>query len=159
MFTAEHTAMNSKYLQYVKTPSSETASVAGCLNDLVWRNKYMRKETKSNNIQDKRTPDNDKYTTNKRRNLKSRQILEANEMKVLRQIVGKTKIDRIRSQQIRESCGIQPINEWVERRRQLDEHVTRMDSERLVKISRDNIPVGRRSPGRPKRRWSDLIIY
>ena len=36
---------------------------------------------------------------------------------VLRKIVGKTKIDTIRSQQIRESYGIQPINEWVERRR------------------------------------------
>jgi hypothetical protein len=32
-----------------------------------------------------------------------------------------------------------------------------IDSERLIKISRDNIPVGRRSPGHPKRRWSDLI--
>ena len=32
-----------------------------------------------------------------------------------------------------------------------------MDAEILVKISRDNIPVGR-SPGGPKRRWSDLII-
>jgi hypothetical protein len=51
-----------------------------------------------------------------------------------------TKIDRIRSQQIRESCGIQPINEWVERiRREWDEHVTRIDGEKLVKISRDNI--------------------
>jgi hypothetical protein len=38
-------------------------------------------------------------------------------MKVLRKVVGYTKIDRIRSQKIRESCGIQPINEWVERRR------------------------------------------
>ena len=37
-------------------------------------------------------------------------MLEGNEMKVLRNIVGKTKIDRIRSQQIRESCGIKPIN-------------------------------------------------
>ena len=37
-------------------------------------------------------------------------MLEANEMIVLRKIVGKTKIDRIRSQQITESCGIQPIN-------------------------------------------------
>ena len=50
---------------------------------------------------------------------------------------------------IRESCGIQPINEWAERRREWDAHVTRMDAERLVKISRDNIPVGR-SPGRQK---------
>ena len=37
-------------------------------------------------------------------------MLEANEMKIF----DKTKIDRIRSQPIRESCGIQPINEWVE---------------------------------------------
>ena len=58
-------------------------------------------------------------------------------MKVVRKTVGKIKIDRIRSQQIRESCGIQPINE--RRRREWDEHVTRMDAERLVKISRDNI--------------------
>jgi hypothetical protein len=40
----------------------------------------------------------------------------------------------------------------VERkRREGDEHVTRMDVERSVKISRDNIPAGRRSPGRPKK--------
>jgi hypothetical protein len=32
-----------------------------------------------------------------------------------------------------------------------------MDAEKLVKISRDNIPAGRRSPGLQKRRWSDLI--
>ena len=77
-------------------------------------------------------------------------MLEPNEMmKVLRKIVDKTKMDRIKSQQIRESYGIQSINEWVERRirrREWDQHVTRMDAERLVKISRDNIPVGRRSP-------------
>jgi hypothetical protein len=68
-------------------------------------------------------------------------MLEVNEMKVLRKIVGKTKINRMRSQQIRESCGIQPVNEWVEiRRREWDQNVTRMDAERVL-ISRDNIPV------------------
>jgi hypothetical protein len=61
-------------------------------------------------------------------------------MKVLRKIVGKTKIDTIRNQQIREFCGIQPINEWMERRRDWDEYVTRM--ERLLKITRDNITAG-----------------
>ena len=35
-------------------------------------------------------------------------------MKVLRKIVGKTEIDRIRSQKIIESSGLQPINEWKE---------------------------------------------
>ena len=42
-------------------------------------------------------------------------MLKANEMKVLRKIVRKTKIDRIRSQEIRECCGIKSINEWVEK--------------------------------------------
>jgi hypothetical protein len=38
------------------------------------------------------------------------------------------------------------------------ELATRMNAERLVKISRDNIPAGRGSSGRPNRRWSDLIL-
>ena len=67
-------------------------------------------------------------------------MLESNEKKELRKTVGKTKIDRIRNQQFRESCGIQTINEWVERRRrEWDQQVTRMNAERLVKISMDNI--------------------
>ena len=40
-----------------------------------------------------------------------KQNLESNEMKVARKIVVKTEIDRIRSQYIRESCGIELINE------------------------------------------------
>ena len=37
-----------------------------------------------------------------------------------------------------------------------EEYITKMDAEGLVKIPRDNIPVGR-SPGHLKRIWSDLI--
>ena len=44
-------------------------------------------------------------------------MLKTNEMKILRKIVGKIKIDRIRSQDIRKFCGIQPINEVVEKRK------------------------------------------
>ena len=66
-------------------------------------------------------------------------------------------MDRIRSQLIRESCGIQPIDERVERRMKWDEHVMTMDAERIVKISRDTISAARRYLGRPKRRPSDLI--
>ena len=80
-------------------------------------------------------------------------------MKVVRKIVGKSKIDRIRSQQISESCGIQPVDEWVERRRrEWDKQVTRIDAGRIVQISRDNILAGRRSPGRPKEGWTNLIL-
>ena len=71
-------------------------------------------------------------------------------MKVLRKIVGKTKIDRITSQQIRDSYGIQSINEWVERiRRQWNEILTKMDAERLVK---SQSVIDKRYPDRPKRR-------
>ena len=78
--------------------------------------------------QGNRTPDYNIFTRKKGRNIrKNSQMLEANDVKILRKIVGKTKIDRIGSQQIRESCGIQPINELEERRRgELDKHVTRM---------------------------------
>jgi hypothetical protein len=44
------------------------------------------------------------------------------------------------------------------RRREWDEYVTRKDAERLDKISRDNITAGRKYPGSPKRRWSDVIL-
>ena len=78
-------------------------------------------------------------------------------MKVLRKIVGKTKINRIRTQQIRESCDIHPI-EWMERRRrEWDENVMRMNAEKFVKTSGDNIPGERSTPRRSKRRRSDLI--
>ena len=43
------------------------------------------------------------------------------------------------------------------RRRELYEHVIRMDAERLFKISKGHIPA-RRSPESPKNRWSDLIL-
>ena len=42
-------------------------------------------------------------------------MLESNEMKVLRKVVCKTKVDRIRSQKIRESCGIRHLmSGWKE---------------------------------------------
>ena len=52
------------------------------------------------------------------------------------------------------------MNEWVERVRDWDEHVTRMDVDRLVKIPRDhNVPVRGTFLGCPKRKWSDLLLY
>ena len=101
------------------------------------------------------------YALETRAETKTRQMLEANEIKVIRKIVVKTKVNRIRNQQ-RESCSIQPINEWMERRRrrrrEWDEHETRMDAERLVKISSSNFPSEEVLQDVTKRRWwSDLI--
>ena len=43
-------------------------------------------------------------------------MLETKEIQLLRKIVGKTKSDEIRNQQIKEFCNIQQINEWMERK-------------------------------------------
>ena len=46
---------------------------------------------------------------------------------------------------------MRPINEWVERRRrEWDEHVTRINADISDKISWENIPAARISPGHPK---------
>ena len=77
----------------------------------------------------------------------------------MRKIVRKTKIDRIRNRPTIESCGIQPVNEWVERRIEWAEHVIIMDAKRLVKILMDHVLAGR--PKGRRREWlkqSDLPI-
>ena len=79
-------------------------------------------------------PDDNICTRNKGGNIKN-QILEANEINAPRKIVGKTKMDRIKKSTNHRILRIQhtSINEWVERRREWDEHVTRLDAERLIK--------------------------
>ena len=68
--------------------AQKAARVTGCSNDLVWRNKYMRKKTKSKIYMATVRPIKI-YTGKKGRNI-TRQIVEGNEMKVLRKIVEKT---------------------------------------------------------------------
>ena len=48
------------------------------------------------------------------------------------------------------------MSEWKRRRSEWDQHVTRIDADRVVKISRDNVSVGRRSPDILKER---LVKY
>jgi hypothetical protein len=45
------------------------------------------------------------------------QILEATEMKTLRRILNKTRIDKIRNERVHEICEIHNITSWVQRRR------------------------------------------
>jgi len=54
-------------------------------------------------------------------------MLEVTEMKKLRRTTDKTKWDRTRNDRIRESCEIQNITWWVQRRRtEWIEHISRM---------------------------------
>ena len=67
-------------------------------------------------------------------------------MKVVRKIAGKKLTDRVRSENIRRMCGIKHIKDWVLKRKQeWNEHINRMDENRLVRTARDTSPIGRRS--------------
>ncbi|KAI4472235.1 hypothetical protein M0802_017027 [Mischocyttarus mexicanus] len=80
-------------------------------------------------------------------------------MNILRPIVGKTRKDRIRNTSIRKECDIQDIIKWGRvRRRNWDEHISRMDADRMVKAARDYKPTGIRPPGRPPKRWRDCRV-
>ena len=79
-------------------------------------------------------------------------------MKITRRIAGRILMDRARSNNIRQTCGIDKINDCVlERMKKWNEHIDRMTEERIVKITRDKSPAGRRSTGRPRKRWTDNL--
>jgi stage III sporulation protein SpoIIIAA len=80
-------------------------------------------------------------------------LLQTTEMKIIRAIHGETLRDKIRSDQLRQLCGIQDIIKWANvRRREWVAHVERMEDNRVGKITRDNRPRGVRSRDRPKKR-------
>jgi len=75
-------------------------------------------------------------------------------MKIIRIIHGKTLHDRIRSEDLRQLSEIQDIGRWVRRRRKYwNKHVNRMEDNRLVKVAKTKNPVGKRTQGRPPKRW------
>ena len=79
------------------------------------------------------------------------------EMKKLRRIMNVTGLDRMKSEDIREKCGIQKVGEWIKRRRIERACKKNARRTRLAKKVMTNKPVGIRSRGRPKkRRYDDL---
>ena len=82
--------------------------------------------------------------------------LEAAEMRVLRSVTGYTRLDKIRSEDIRQELrvdisGIQDVRlkykqNWIN-------HLERMDNTRLPKYALTYKPRGRRDRERPRKRW------
>ena len=70
-------------------------------------------------------------------------------MRVLHRITGKRLFDRERSENVRERCKVENINNWVLNRKvKWNDHINRMDNRRIVRITRDK--SGRRNVGRPE---------
>ncbi|XP_019755972.1 uncharacterized protein LOC109534668 [Dendroctonus ponderosae] len=86
---------------------------------------------------------------------KTKILRETDVMKILRRITGKTLLDREGSENVRIACNVKNINKWVaNRKKEWNEHITRIDHRRLVRMARNKSPLGRRDVGRLRKRWS-----
>ena len=84
----------------------------------------------------------------------------ATEMKYLRSMCGKTRMDRIRNEDIKNTCGVRKdVSEKVcENMLRWFGHVERMDESRLTKVISTGRVNGVRSRGRPRKCWEDQIL-
>jgi hypothetical protein len=79
-------------------------------------------------------------------------------MKFLRHLLGITKLDTERNQSVREKLGVQnTVLEIKQYQREWLQHLERMDTGRIPKQALRYRPQGKRSIGRPRKRWKDQI--
>jgi len=87
---------------------------------------------------------------------RTRQRVQAAEMRFLRRILGVTRMDQINNDRIREAINIEPLLLWVERSQlRWYGHVLRMSQERVTRRIVDANPRVGRPVGRPRARWMD----
>jgi len=80
--------------------------------------------------------------------------LEAAEMRFLISVTGYTRLDKIRSEVIREELEISGIQDVrLKYKQNWINHLERMDNTRLPKHALKYKPRGRRDRGRPRKRW------
>lgn len=82
--------------------------------------------------------------------------IQTSEMRFLRRAAGYTKMDRKRNIEIRQELEVEDVNEMIrEYRRKWREHVERMEDDRIPKRIWNYKAKGRRTAGRPRKRWAD----
>lgn len=80
----------------------------------------------------------------------TKRLMQTSEMRTVRMIAGHTLQDRVRNAELRQQTTIDDVVRWVRaRRRQWNDHVSRMTDGRLARIARDGIPHGEKPLGRP----------
>jgi hypothetical protein len=85
--------------------------------------------------------------------------IQAMEMKFLREILGKTRREKIRNDDIREQLKVDDIKNDIERKRlKWCGHVMRMADERIPRRMLEMKLRGRRPRGRPRTRWMDQVM-
>jgi hypothetical protein len=79
-------------------------------------------------------------------------------LRILRHLVGITKLDKEKYQSIREKLGVQNIVKEIKQYQQnWLQHVQRMDTNRIPKQALQYKPKGRRDTERPRKRWKDQL--
>lgn len=91
-------------------------------------------------------------------NEKQKSMIQAVEMKFMRRVLGVTKRDRIKNEDIREQLGVQSILKYIEGR-QLSwwGHLQRMEDSRPVKRIWESRIEKNRKRGRPRQTWDQAI--
>ena len=80
------------------------------------------------------------------------------EMRCLRRAAGKTRLDRVRNEDIRKTVGVPPITHHIERQCiKWFGHLTRMPVSQPALRAYTMRFSGFRARGRPRRRWSDSV--
>lgn len=127
-----------------KNQVQEISKIVGCLNNTIWRNKHIKIETKSRIHKVTIGPSILTCTAETQLGTsKTQRLLEMVEMRILR-IQGNMLRDRIRSDKIRWKCSVVDINKWIlNRNREWNDHISRMADSRVLKIARNELPVGK----------------
>ena len=82
--------------------------------------------------------------------------VQATEMRVLRQIVEKRRVDRVRNVEIREELQQEGVLEKVKKSlRRWREALEKISPDRLIKRVYQAEMEGRRGRGQPRKRWND----
>ena len=86
------------------------------------------------------------------------QRLEAAQMKFLGHLLGITKLDKEKYQCIRQKTGAQnTVKEIKQYQEKWQQHVQRMETNRVPKQAIKYKPKGGRNIGRPRKRWRDQL--
>ena len=85
--------------------------------------------------------------------------IQAAEMKFCRSLLGKTKMDRIRNEGIRNEIRVVDVQSKIETSRlRWFGHMMRMEEERIPKRAFKEKLIEKRPRGRPRKRWKDAVM-
>ena len=140
----------------VSTQANKAACVAGCLRDVIWRNKHMNIRSKVRIYKTCVRPLLTYGIETRADTKQTEQIVTKTEMSTLRSIAGFTRWDMKSNEEVRQICDVQDVIKWSrKRRKEWNRHVLRMGDRRLAKMALTGKPVTTRPPGRPPKRWQE----